>query len=431
MKVNLLSIIQKTLCVLPLAVTLTFGHSLVVSAFERPAEITIQIEISSTIIGSIDGEIATFPVSNAMIVIYVDDVATTAIFTNEDGIAFHSGRSLGTYFARLVQADGYQFENGRKLVGTLSAGNAPVLADLAWSVTPNQPKAQTTLRFVINDSTYTINGRSNVSDTVPFVDPTSNRAMVPLYILEQALGLDVDMATGLIEEAQTITITRGDVNLSLEIGQALPDDMGTPLIIGGRVFVPVTYVAQMLGAHIEWDRDAQAIYLKDSFERPRQREIPRSEELVYITGQAESPQLCALTTLHAIHISEFEYRILTLANAERMQYGLEPLIWSDSLARAASSHSRDMARNDFVCHTGSDGATPGVRAVREGVTGMVFIAENIAAGTRTPERTIEAWMGSEKHRGNILNAHFRYFGVGVYCLDGSEWGVYTTQKFGR
>jgi len=431
MKVNLLSIIQKTLCVLPLAVTLTFGNSLVVSAFERPAEITIQIEVSSTIIGSIDGEIATLPVSNAMIVIYVDDVATTAIFTNEDGIAFHAGRSLGTYFARLVQADGYQFENGRKLVGTLSAGNAPVLADLAWSVTPNQPKAQTTLRFVINDSTYTINGRSNVSDTVPFVDPTSNRAMVPLYILEQALGLDVDMATGLIEETQSITVIRGDVNLSLEIGQALPDDMGTPLIVGGRVFVPVTYVAQMLGAHIEWDRDAQAIYFKDSFERSRQREIPRSEELVYITGQAESPQLCALTTLHAVHISEFEYRILTLANAERMQYGLEPLIWNDSLAGAASSHSRDMARNDFVCHTGSDGATPGVRAVREGVTGMVFIAENIAAGTRTPERTIEAWMGSEKHRGNILNAHFRYFGVGVYCLDGSEWGVYITQKFGR
>ena len=135
--------------------------------------------------------------------------------------------------------------------------------------------------------------------------------------------------------------------------------------------------------------------------------------------------------LHTAYISEFELRILELTNAERARRGLNLLVWDNNLARAAYLHSKDMAKNNFGCHTGSDGTTPGARAIREGVTWVSFVAENIAAGTRTPERTIEALMGSATHRDNILNESFRYFGIGVYSLDGSLWGVYTTQKFGR
>jgi len=343
MKANFLSVLQKTLCILPIALTLAFGHSLVVSAAEHSAEISIQINVS-----------------------------------------------------------------------------------------PSQSKHQTTLRFVMGNPIYTVNDRYNMSGAVPFIDPIYNRAMVPLHVIEEALELSVDVDTNMIEGTHTITIIRGDINVSLKIGESLPDDMGAPIIIGERIFVPASYVAQMLGIHIRWDSSAQAIYMKDFFERST-FDTSLSVELIQLVEPAEprAIQTCGQTALHAVYIHAFECRVLELANAERARYGLTPLVWNDSLARAASSHSRDMARNDFVCHTGSDGATPGVRAVRAGVTGMVYVAENIAAGTRTPERTIEAWMGSEKHRNNILNASFRYFGVGVYHLDGSEWEVYTTQKFGR
>ena len=435
MKATFLSILQKTLFILPLAFTLTFAHSLVVSASESTAEITIQINIFSNTTVSYE-ETVTAPVSNAMVVIYVDGIETT-VFTNDYGIALHSGTIPGIYFARLAQADGYQFDGGKKLAGTLSTGTDPVFANLTWFVTPNQSENQTILRFVIDDPIHTINGQPNVSGAIPFIDPIQNRAMVPLRTIEEALSLYVEF----IIETQTITITRDNLNLSLKIGQPLPNDMGTPLIIGGHVFVPVTYMAQMLGADIRWDRNAQAIYVKDYFKKQAQFETPRinaeaappenpiqPEEPVQTAELRQSPEPAVL---YAVFVTDFERRALELTNAERARYGLSPLVWNDSLARAASTHSRDMARNDFVSHTGFDGATPGVRAQREGVTGIIYVAENIAAGTRTPERTIEAWMGSEKHRNNILNASFRYFGIGVYRLDGSEWVVYTTQKFGR
>ena len=436
MKATFLSIIQKALCILPIAFTLTFAHSQIVSASERVPGITIQINVFSKTIGPVYGETVTFPVSNAAVVVYAGGTATT-IFTNDYGVAFYYGTLHGIYFARLAQADGYQFDSGKKLAGTLAAGTAPVRANLTWIVTPNQSENQTILRFVMDDPVHIINGQPNVSGEIPFIDTIQNRAMVPLSVIEEALGLYVD----LIEETQTVTITRGSINLSLWIGQPLPNHMGTPLIIDGRIFVPATYIAQMLGADIIWDRSAQAIYIKDFYVRPAQlkttgakSEAEQPEGPVQpkeLVQAAEPLQSSEPAVLYAVFITDFERRALELTNAERARYGLDPLVWNDSLARAASTHSRDMARNDFVSHTGFDGATPGVRAVREGVTGMTFVAENIAAGTRTPERTIEAWMGSEKHRGNILNASFRYFGVGVYRLDGSEWGVYTTQKFGR
>ena len=40
--------------------------------------------------------------------------------------------------------------------------------------------------------------------------------------------------------------------------------------------------------------------------------------------------------------------------------------------------------------------------------------ENIAWGQKSPEQVMDAWMNSEGHRANILNAKFTKMGVGHY-----------------
>ena len=50
--------------------------------------------------------------------------------------------------------------------------------------------------------------------------------------------------------------------------------------------------------------------------------------------------------------------------------------------------------------------------------------ENIAMGQRTPEEVVNAWMNSEGHRANILNASFTQIGMG-YVAEGNYW----TQMF--
>ena len=46
--------------------------------------------------------------------------------------------------------------------------------------------------------------------------------------------------------------------------------------------------------------------------------------------------------------------------------------------------------------------------------------ENIAKGYRTAEAVVTAWMNSEGHRANILNANYTEIGVG-YEADGNYW----------
>ena len=49
--------------------------------------------------------------------------------------------------------------------------------------------------------------------------------------------------------------------LAIHIDLPLPDGMGTPMIVDGIVFVPVRYVADILGADVRWDASNRAVYI--------------------------------------------------------------------------------------------------------------------------------------------------------------------------
>lgn len=117
-------------------------------------------------------------------------------------------------------------------------------------------------------------------------------------------------------------------------------------------------------------------------------------------------------------------QVVTLVNAERAAAGCPPLAVSDALTTAAQGHSDDMSANDYFSHTSLDGSTASDRAEAAGFTGTA-LGENIAAGQRTPQDVMAAWMGSDGHRANILNCGYTVIGVGL-----NEDGWYWTQMFG-
>ena len=116
---------------------------------------------------------------------------------------------------------------------------------------------QDLLRFVLGDRMYTKNGAQRENDVAPYLDSALNRTMVPLRVIAEEMGaiVDWDGAT------QTVSMSRDGSYMSLVIGQALPDGMGTAVIAEDRTFVPVRYVAEMLGAEVEWDGANQAVYI--------------------------------------------------------------------------------------------------------------------------------------------------------------------------
>lgn len=109
---------------------------------------------------------------------------------------------------------------------------------------------------------------------------------------------------------------------------------------------------------------------------------------------------------------------LCLLNKQRKAHGLRPFRVHGALRKAATGHSRDMARRDFFSHTAPGNVTFADRIQRANYRprGGWSIGENIAWGSgrlATPASIVRGWMNSPGHRANILNGGFRTIGVGV------------------
>lgn len=118
--------------------------------------------------------------------------------------------------------------------------------------------------------------------------------------------------------------------------------------------------------------------------------------------------------------------VLQLVNEERAKQGLNPLTLSAKLTDIATMKSKDMADKGYFDHTSPTYGSP-FQMLQDFGVHYSSAGENIAAGQRTPEEVMNAWMNSSGHRANILNKSFTEIGVGYY--QGGQYGVYWTQTF--
>ena len=107
-----------------------------------------------------------------------------------------------------------------------------------------------------------------------------------------------------------------------------------------------------------------------------------------------------------------------------------PLTWSEPLAAAARSHSRDMADHDFFSHTDPAGGTVAERAGRQGYRWR-SIGENIAAGQGSPQQAVTGWLASPHHCSNIMSPDYADMGAAYATSAQSDMAIYWTQDFGR
>jgi uncharacterized protein YkwD len=114
-----------------------------------------------------------------------------------------------------------------------------------------------------------------------------------------------------------------------------------------------------------------------------------------------------------------------LINNERTARGLSKLIKHDKLTTAAQRHSDDMVKRRFFDHVNPDGKTEADR-VRDPGYNWRFVGENIAIDS-SPLTVVKRWMDSPGHRSNILNRHYKDFGLG---LAKGNSGGYFTNVFG-
>ena len=107
-----------------------------------------------------------------------------------------------------------------------------------------------------------------------------------------------------------------------------------------------------------------------------------------------------------------------------------PLRWERRLFAAARGHSADMARLDYMSHTGRDGRSVAQRVLAQGYPWSV-VGENLAAGPQTVEEVVDGWLASPGHCVNLMKRDFAEVAVACVQREGTTWGRYWTMVLGR
>ena len=96
-------------------------------------------------------------------------------------------------------------------------------------------------------------------------------------------------------------------------------------------------------------------------------------------------------------------------NEIRAENGLSALTAETSLTAAANCRAKEVSES--FSHTRPDGSSC-FTVLREYNVDYMGAGENIAMGFTSAEAVVAAWMNSDGHRANILNASFTKLGVG-------------------
>ncbi|HID86117.1 MAG TPA: CAP domain-containing protein [Anaerolineae bacterium] len=123
--------------------------------------------------------------------------------------------------------------------------------------------------------------------------------------------------------------------------------------------------------------------------------------------------------------SELERRLMELINQERASQGPWALAVEGRLMQAARRHSQDMATNDFVRHTGSDGSSPLDRMWAAGYP-VGRGNELLAADSEDPSSVLAQWMQSTFHHDILMDPEFVHIGVGYAFNSDATYDHYWT-----
>lgn len=116
--------------------------------------------------------------------------------------------------------------------------------------------ATKTIILQIGSTAALVDDQAIINDVTPVI--RNDRTLVPIRVITEALGGQVAWN----EAAKEVTLTVNGKEIKMTIGKVLEKYGVAPVIIGGRTFVPVRFVADELGAVTTWDDATKAVTIQ-------------------------------------------------------------------------------------------------------------------------------------------------------------------------
>lgn len=121
-------------------------------------------------------------------------------------------------------------------------------------------KAKMSIILTIGQKEATIDGKTVLNDVAPKI--VNDRTMLPIRFIAECLGAKVDWTP----DSQTVKITAENIDISLVIGESFATVNGEKIALDSpsfiendRTYLPLRFVAENLGADVHWDETAQTV----------------------------------------------------------------------------------------------------------------------------------------------------------------------------
>ena len=136
-----------------------------------------------------------------------------------------------------------------KYTFTMPAGKVNI------AVTTKAATYQNKIVLQIGNRNILDNNATITNDVAPVI--VDNRTMVPIRVITETLGGTAHWDA----DTQTVTLNIDGKTLTMTIGQTISGFDTAPIIRNDRTYVPVRYVAERLGAKVEWVGESQQIVI--------------------------------------------------------------------------------------------------------------------------------------------------------------------------
>ncbi len=171
----------------------------------------------------------------------------------------------------------------RKKILTLMLIAALILTTLLMPKVTNANSKTTTIKLKIGSKTVYVDGVPKKIDVAPFIDPHSNRTLVPVRFVVEGLGGEVSWHP--YERFVGVRVGLRKVGLwigkkTAKISNQLPDwekfdtfktvttDQAPEIVPPGRTMIPLRFVSESVGAKVDWNGETREITITLSYNPP-------------------------------------------------------------------------------------------------------------------------------------------------------------------
>lgn len=165
----------------------------------------------------------------------------------------------GSFSVEIVLSKG---ENKIEIIAKDAAGNETKIEKVVIL------KDRIIIKLQIGSKVILINNKVESLDAPPFIDKKSGRTLVPIRAVVEAIEGKIEWNNN----ERKVTITKDNIKIELWIGKTTalvnghevridPEKPVAPVIVAGRTFLPLRFVAENLGFKVDWDASTQTITL--------------------------------------------------------------------------------------------------------------------------------------------------------------------------